>query len=42
MNMKTLLRMQLTDAATVHQVEGPRLHQAAEHSPGCITSGLRI
>lgn len=42
MNMKTHLRMQLADAATVHQVQGPRLHRAAERSPGSITSGLRI
>lgn len=42
MNVTTHLRMQLVDAATVHQMEGPRLHGVAEHSPGRITSGLRI
>lgn len=42
MNIKTDLMMQLADAAPVHQVESPELHQAAERSPGYIISGLRI
>lgn len=42
MNMETHLRIRLVDAATGHQVEGPRLHPAAEHSPGYMISGLRV
>lgn len=43
MYIKTRLRMQLAYVAPVHQVESPKLHQAAaEHSSGYIISGLRI
>jgi len=38
--MKTHLRMQWSGATTMHQVEGPRLHQAAEHSPGYLNQGF--
>lgn len=38
MNLKTNLRMQLADAATVHRVEGLRLHRAV----GYTIHGLRI
>lgn len=42
MDTKTHIRMHLVDAATVHQVEDPTLHQAVEYSLSYILSRLRI